>query len=156
MYFVQWDTTVKSCKVVLHSIVERKYNFQSIMSVNKLTSSYMISAIHSGVKIEKSADNLIVRVKIDKIDSSIMEFKDNCGFFIEYDCDNIMDLRNLCDNTHCQTIGFLGEKKDIIPIITSGIKGVDRIVPIGKTMDFDLIWDGYNLYERLTRIIKFV
>jgi hypothetical protein len=34
-----------------------------------------------------------------------------------------------------------------------GIKGVDRIVPIGKTMDFDLIWDGYDLIERFTRTI---
>lgn len=140
----------------LHKIVEKKYDFKPIMSVNKLTSSYIISATHSGVKIEKSSDNLIVRVKIDKVDASIMEFKDNCGFFFEYDCDNIMDLRDLCNDTHCQTIGFLGEKKDMIQVIGSGIKGVDRIVPIGKTMDFDLIWDGYNLYERLTRVIKFV
>ena len=25
--------------------------------------------------------------------------------------------------------------------------GIDRVVPMGQTMDFDFIWDGYNLYE---------
>ncbi len=38
-----------------------------------------------------------------------------------------------------------------IPLFTSGIKGVDRVVPVGRTMDFDLIWDGYNLVTQLTR-----
>lgn len=65
-----------------------------------------------------------------------------------------MEIRDLCDDTHCQTIGFLGDKKQILPLVLSGVKGVDRIVPIGKTMDFDLIWDGYNLVERMTRTIK--
>ena len=39
-------------------------------------------------------------------------------------------------------------------LLTSGIKGIDRVVPIGKTMDFDFIWDGYDLISQLTRIIK--
>jgi len=39
-------------------------------------------------------------------------------------------------------------------LVLSGIHGVDRIVPIGHTMDFDLVWDGYNLVERLTRNIQ--
>lgn len=41
-----------------------------------------------------------------------------------------------------------------MPLLTAGINGVDRVVPIGKTMDFDFIWDGYNLSERMTRIIS--
>ena len=65
-----------------------------------------------------------------------------------------MDIKVLCDNKQCQTIAYLGKKEDLISLITSGIKGVDRVVPLGKTMDFDMIWDGYNLFESLTRIIK--
>ena len=30
---------------------------------------------------------------------------------------------------------------------------VDRVVPMGHTMDFDLIWDGYNLVNQLTRVV---
>jgi hypothetical protein len=29
--------------------------------------------------------------------------------------------------------------------------GIDRIVPIGKTTDFNLIWDGYDLINVLSR-----
>ncbi len=40
-----------------------------------------------------------------------------------------------------------------LPLLEKGAKGIDRIVPIGKTMDFDLLWDGYNLPEFFTRTI---
>jgi len=31
--------------------------------------------------------------------------------------------------------------------------GIDRIVPIGKTTDFSLTWDGFNMIETLSRKI---
>lgn len=138
---------------VLHELVKEKYEFQPIMGINKLTSSYLLAAAQPGVKIESREDNYIVRVKIPKMIDGLMDWKDNSGFFFEYDCDDILELKKICDDTHCQTIGFIGERETIFPLLKSGIRGVDRIVPIGKTMDFDLIWDGYDLSERLTRTI---
>ena len=137
----------------LHEVVREKYEFQPIMGIHKLTSSYLLATAQPGVKIESREDNYIVRVKITEITDSLMEWKDNSGYFFEYDCNDILELKKLCDNTHCQTIGFMGEHEKILPLLKSGIKGIDRIVPIGKTMDFDLIWDGYDLSERLTRTI---
>ena len=138
----------------LHELVTAKYTLQDIMGVNKLTSSYIFAATHNEVKIEPHEDNYIVRVSIGNPDDNIMEFKDNSGYFFEYDCKDITEIAPLCNNTHCQTIGYYGDMKDIIPLLKSGVRGIDRVVPVGKTMDFDLIWDGYNLYERLTRTIK--
>ena len=137
-----------------HDLVKKKYQFQSIMGINKLTSGYLVAVAEDAVRIEKHEDNYIIRVNVLEAKPELMELKDNSGFFFEYDCDDILEIRSFCNNTHCQTIGFLGQKDAIMPLLTSGIKGVDRIVPIGKTMDFDFIWDGYNLVERLTRTIK--
>ena len=81
---------------------------------------------------------------------------DNSGYFFEYDCKDILELRELCNDTHCQTIGYIGSPESLLPLLQSGIKGVDRVVPVGSTMDFDFIWDGYNLTERLTRTIQII
>lgn len=137
-----------------HDLVKKKYQFQSIMGINKLTSSYLMAVKKEGTHIECHKDNYIIRVNVPEVKPELMELKDNSGYFFEYDCDDIFEIRDFCNNTHCQTIGFLGEKDIIMPLLTSGIKGVDRVVPIGKTMDFDFIWDGYELVERLTRTIK--
>lgn len=137
----------------LHALVRKKYTFQPVQGVNKLTSSYLLAAAYEGVKLEAGPDNLIVRVKVPEIPGDLMKLKDNSGYFFEYDCRDILELRDLCDDVRCQTVAYIGEKTMFVPLLASGVKGIDRIVPVGQTMDFSLIWDGYNLYERMTRSI---
>lgn len=139
-----------------HSLVEKKYNFQAIQGINKLSQSYLIAVAEPGVKVEEHEDNLIIRVSIPRISSNLMDYRDNSGYFYEYDCKDIMDIIPICNDKRCQTIGYIGNNQALIPLIQSGIKGIDRIVPIGKTMDFDLIWDGYNLSSILTRTVMLV
>ena len=38
-------------------------------------------------------------------------------------------------------------------ILSMSPAGVDRIVPIGQTMDFSLVWDGYDLIRSMSRKI---
>jgi len=140
-----WDTE--------HNLVEKKYTFQAIQGVNKLTSSYLIAVAEPGVKVQEHEDNLIVRVKVPEITDYLMNYRDNSGYFFEYDCEDILTLISLVNNKHCQTIAYIGDYKVVLPLIQSGVKGIDRVVPMGKTMDFDLIWDGYNLPALLTRTI---
>lgn len=137
----------------LHEIVKAKFTFQPIQGINKLISSYLLAAAHGGVKVKNQSDNSIIRAKVSTIPANLMEFKDNSGFFFEYDCRDILELRDLCNDMRCQTIAYIGDREMFVPLLTLGVKGVDRIVPVGQTMDFDFVWDGYNLYERMTRII---
>lgn len=136
-----------------HEYTEKKYTLQPIQTVNKLAKSYLIAVQEPGVKVEEHQDNLIIRVCVPKITDYLMDFRDNSGYFYEYDCQDILDLVPLCNDKRCQTIAYIGNKDALLPLIQSGVKGIDRIVPMGKTMDFDLIWDGYNLPALLTRTI---
>ncbi len=145
----------------LHELVEKEYNYQSIMGVNKLSSSCLVAVAYAavaseqpGVLIQHMADNRIVRVKIPKIIDGLMDLKNNSGYFFEYDCNDILELKDICNDKRCQTLAYIGDRKMLVRLLQSGICGIDRVVPIGKTMDFDLIWDGFNLYERLTRIVS--
>lgn len=141
----------------LYKIVKARYELQPVQAVNKLTSSYLLAANKDYcVEKEDSPDNLIVRMSVNKLSSDLMDFKDNSGYFFEYKCKNILELKDICNDLRCQTISYMGEKRKFVHLLESGISGVDRIVPIGKTMDFEFIWDGYNLFERLTRIISIV
>lgn len=35
-----------------------------------------------------------------------------------------------------------------------GLRGIDRIVPVGSAMDIGLIWDGYDLIAAMSRVIE--
>ena len=136
-----------------HSVAENKYSFQPIQGVNKLTESYLAAVSQDGVKVIPHKDNLIVRIAVSKITDTLMDYRDNSGYFYEYDCKDINMLKPICNDKRCQTIAYLGDKESIIPLLRSGVKGIDRVVPIGKTMDFDFVWDGWSLQYQLTRSI---
>lgn len=139
----------------LLNLVKQKYPFQPVQGIDKLSMEYLASAAGlSEMKQISRGDNRLVRVQITELSSRLMDYRGNSGYFYEFDCDDILALRNFCGDTRCQTIGLLGDTSLVEPLLRTGIRGVDRIVPIGHTMDFDLVWDGYNLVERLTRTIQ--
>lgn len=140
----------------LSALVRKKYYFQPIQGVDKLSMEYIASASGLGaMKQNSKGDNRLVRIQVSELLPRLMNYRGNSGYFYEYDCDDILMIRDFCNDTHCQTIGLLGEKTIVGPLVKSSIHGVDRIVPMGHTMDYDLIWDGYNLVERLTRTINY-
>ncbi len=139
---------------VAHKLALKKYTFQPVQGVDKLTNTYLAGVAYKGASLVKGEDNVLVRVKVPKLDPELMDYRGNSGFFYEYDCNDITDIRDFCDDTHCQTIGYIGDPQMFDPLPASGIKGVDRIVPVGHTMDFDLVWDGYDLVGELTRKVQ--
>lgn len=140
----------------LHGLAEEKYAFQPVQGIDKLVKNCLLAVEQDGVHTEARRDNLIYRVAVPVLERKLLDYAGNSGYFLEYDCEDIMELRDLCDDRRCQTIAYLGERNLLAPLWKAGIKGIDRVVPVGKTMDFDLIWDGYNLVERLTRVIRIV
>lgn len=137
------------------ALAKAKYNPQPIQGIDKLVTECMASA-SSLCEMKRCAggDNRLVRIHVSEVSPKLMDYRGNSGYFYEYDCEDILTLRDFCNDTHCQTIGLLGSKAIVEPLLRSGIRGVDRVVLIGHTMDFDLIWDGYNLVERFTREIS--
>jgi hypothetical protein len=67
---------------------------------------------------------------------------------------SLRDDRNRSDE-RCQTLTYYGlSKEQISEFFENGRpKGVDRVVPMGKSMDFTLVWDGYDLIRQLSRKI---
>lgn len=136
-----------------HALVAERYELQPVLAVNKLTSADLASVAFAGCRVEPREDNLVVRVAVTVPTPRLMDLRDNSGYFYEYDCADVMELRGLCDDVRCQTIGYLGDGEALRPLVESGVRGVDRVVPIGRTMDFDLVWDGYDLVAAFTRVV---
>lgn len=139
----------------LLALVKKKYHFQPVQGVDKLSMECMASVFCPGImKRTTGRENRLVRIRVSELAPELMDYRGNSGYFYEYDCDDILTIRDFCNNTQCQTIGLLGGKAVTAPLLESGIRGVDRVVLLGHTMDYDLIWDGYHLVERFTRTIN--
>lgn len=141
----------------IHDIVKEKYNLQPISVIDKLAAFYNYSAKHRNVHLEYAEDNYITRVKLDNLNEDIYKYHSNCGYFMEYNTDNINELKNIVNQKY-QTLSYYGfEALELKKIAIDGrLTGIDRIVRIGKTMEFSLKWDGYDLIYTLSRIINVI
>lgn len=138
----------------LYEIVFTQYHIQSIQAVDKLTNLFLVAS-ETKCTLIKEYDNRMMRIQLKNLNTNVMNHRGNSGFFYEYDCNDILELKEII-NDKCQTIGYEGDAKMFLPLLNSGITGIDRIVPIGKTMDFDFIWDGYDLFAQLTKNIAVI
>ena len=57
----------------------------------------------------------------------------------------------------CQTITYYGISKNEFKnfVLEYNLLGVDRIVPIGKSLEIDLVWDGYDVIKSLSREVTY-
>ena len=51
---------------------------------------------------------------------------------------------------------YYGFEKDVIKknYEKNCLKGIDRIVPIGQALSIEFNWDGYELFNSMTRTIS--
>jgi hypothetical protein len=134
---------------------DKQYHLASVMAVDKLVAFCRESMIYKFVKREKTKNNMLVRVHLDKIPDNITECRSLGGYFNEYDADTFDDIAPFITRKF-QTLSYYGIKKQETQefIKNNRLVGIDRCVPIGKTLDFEPVWDGWDLVATLSRIVS--
>ena len=140
----------------LHELVRTRYTLQAVQVVDKLTQVYRLGACFEARQIEMP-DNLITRVRAAQLTEGLAAYRAGSGFFIEYTARELTEIRPLCGRS-CQTLSYYGVEQDALlqAVFAMRPAGVDRIVPMGRTMDFALIWDGIDLIRTMSRAVQVI
>lgn len=138
----------------IYDYIKNSYEIEPVIAVNKLMAVDRTAISIDGAKLQKTFDNRIVRVQIPVLIKDLPELREAGGFFLEYQSESLNELRDVVNEKY-QTIAYYGVDKDIILqfVLNSGLKGIDRIVPVGKTADIGLTWDGYDLIGTMSRVV---
>lgn len=132
--------------------------FQSsdIDMVNKLVTTDLWAAAGHGAVVPGN-DNVITRVEFDvKSLPTFVNQLDSCdgGLFLE---SQVRSLTGVFSGVgrKLQTVSTAGLNSEFWfdLIKRENIGCIDRIVPIGSGLDFDVNWDGFNLFESFMRRI---
>ena len=141
----------------LLKLVKSRYKISNFAITDKLhlLDRFIINNNH--IKKIKNYDNLINIVELNKIKNFSHLSRGRWGLFFEIDLKNLNSLSpNI--NKYYQTLTYYGlDKKFFLKYLeNNSVRGIDRIVPIGRSMDMSFYWDGYDLKNILTRIIDIV
>lgn len=138
----------------MHEFTKKKYELAPVQAVSKLHSYYVASTVMDLTK-EKNSDNLITRVNVNRLEPELLDYKCNSGFFFEYSASEYSEIMPILTE-RCQTVTYYGINLDELTdaLDKYGPRGVDRVVPFGSSMDFSLIWDGYDFIRCLSRVVS--
>jgi len=138
----------------LHRCLKGHYTLEARSAVNKLTRALRFVAMNEGSSIISSGDNLIIRIELGSIKPGIEDWRSNCGFFFEYELKNLNEILPVISRQY-QTMSYAGlNKEELNRLILDGhALGIDRIVPLGRTMEFSLNWDGCDLIRSMSRYV---
>ncbi len=139
----------------VHNYITPKYKIEPIIAVDKYTASCRM-AIDMNADITSEKDNLISRIRVNDLNENLPDYRCAGGSFIEYHGKNLNALGEIVTEKY-QTLSYYGIDKEKLAdfVVSGGLSGIDRIVPIGKTADFELVWDGYDLIIQMSRAVSF-
>ena len=163
-HLVLWlgeTSAVKQAKEVfwseLHQHAKSRYILEPQSAIDKWTNALRYVAQHSGGRIVRCNDNIVTRIELDRLEPDIDQWSAGCGFFFEFELQDLEQILAII-NRRYQTLSYYGLDKILLKnlITQSGALGVDRIMPIGRTLEFSLRWDGYDLISTLSRLVMVV
>lgn len=158
---ILWQGDTKSIKSgkerfwsAVNKLAEGRYDFPPIKATSKYALFCRNAARFAQTGELMSEDNLLYRVPLDELSEDLTELRGSFGLFYEYDLLDMTELAALA-NGKLQTVTYFGVDSKALTnmVLEHGWLGIDRIVPIGKALDLDVIWDGYNIVEEMTRIV---
>ncbi len=127
---------------------------EPVAAVNKLTRLCLLGATWPGVKRFLQTTTCWYASNCLEVNSAVMDLRGNCGFFLEYVAESLDDIMPVCGE-RCQTLATFGIENATVTawLAARRPQGIDRVVPFGRTLDFTLQWDGYDLVAMLTRTV---
>ena len=150
---------VERAKVVfwssVYEFVKKNYKLEPINAINKY-SDLCEAAIKTQAPFHLDRhDNFISRLCFSSPPNDIEISQLKFGTFCECSINSLGEMRGLI-NARCQTLTYFGVHLSDIKkfIFEYGLKGVDRVVPVGVALEIGPIWDGFDLIRTLSRVIE--
>jgi hypothetical protein len=139
----------------VYNTVKEKYQLATVSAVDKYSLLCQNAIELDNLRSFKNHENFIYRLELDEVFDNIDIIRGKFGYFYEYDTYDFNGIAHIINNKY-QTLTYFGvEKSELLGfVVNNRIKGIDRIVPIGKALEIDVIWDGYDIVRSLSRIIE--
>mgnify|MGYP002724765944 FL=1 len=133
----------------------QKYDLAAIKVSRKYAEAWKFAMYTPEICHFAYASNRLYVYTLSSLPQDLTQLSGTFGQFFQYPIRKSEDIIPYM-TSKVQTITTLNMDIQALRthLIQAGITGVDRIVPFGQAMDMDMIWDGRNLLDTLTRIIR--
>ena len=152
------DSSIKKAKDRLwpefSKYIRQIHSLEPIQYMNKYVDACRNALSNDNIKSIKHENNLLFNIELSHFNDKQQDQRGYFGTIHEISIKNLNELAAIIDD-RCQTLTYFGfDNKELKNFIVSNqLHGIDRIVPIGRSLDMDVIWDGYDIINHLSRTI---
>ncbi len=138
----------------LNYIAEQKFILDESVVLNKYSNLIKNMIDQKNFQNIKLFKNNLYVVNPNKNIKNIENVRGISGIFFQKNIASIIELKKFITKK-CQTVTYFGLNKKQIEsfVLKNNLFGIDRVVPIGKALDINLVWDGYDVIDSLSRTI---
>ncbi len=135
-------------------IVTQKHALQAVQVMDKFVQACRSALTGPHVQVVERHENLLYRVELDGIDLDQDAYRGYFGTVHEVVLPHLDDLVPIV-NERYQTLTAQGIDNGFIRnwIVRHQLRGIDRVVPVGRALDMNIVWDGYDMVGSLSRLI---
>ena len=158
-HFIFWlnnnKDNINKFYLALKEVVKKEYNLEYIMSMDKFN-QICLDSLNLDIEFIKY-DNYIYVATLNSLQKEITHLRGKSGYFYQYFINDLDEIKDII-NEKFQTLTYYGIDKNKLKnfVFENNLLGIDRIVPVGMAFEMDIIWDGYDLIETMTRKIKVI
>lgn len=129
-----------------------KYELPTALQITRLTTAFFYGAHAYTNTVSSALLHTPTRVEVTEINDQIREMHCGGGLFLELSCVSLLQLSTFVADKD-QTLSYFGFTKEELKEFVYSLqgRGIDRIIPVGKALDFAEVWDGYYLLSYFTR-----
>lgn len=133
-------------------IYQKKIHWDDGVGITRMITGYRYAAEGLTDKLSTAGTQFPYRVHVRKFKDDLRELHCGGGFMLEAEKPTLMDVVDLI-TLKDQTLAVYGFSKDELEEFAwqLGGYGIDRIVQIGQALNFQVVWDGYDMLTYFTR-----
>jgi hypothetical protein len=154
----QTDVTLAQARLwpILADYAKLHYQPQAVQVMDKFVQICRQAMGHVEVREIIRHQNLLYRVKLASAGPTQDTHRGYFGTVHEVVFADLDQLAPLI-NERYQTLCVQGIAPQAVRnlIVRHGLRGIDRVVPVGRALDMAIVWDGYDLICSLSRLITF-
>jgi hypothetical protein len=136
-------------------VVAEKYDLEDIKVSDKYTLLCEQAVSFKEIDHAYCYDNLIYVARLRRLPERLSTLRGKFGVFYEMEISNFDVLAESISAEFQTCLVFGINKNEIVDfIVKNNLRGIDRIVPIGKALDINIVWDGYDIIGTLSRVIS--
>lgn len=157
LYWIGDRATIGTAKAAFWPAVKaqaQQFQDETAAMVARITDACLLATVAGHARLEDSLAAYPLRMAVDRAGGELREMQSGYGLITEVDLDSLHLVSAQLDDRD-QTMVCYGFDRQSLLEFTQSLpgRGVDRIVPVGRALDFHHIWDGIDLFAVLMRRI---